>query len=144
MKKNNIKKRKKVTNRWKNYIYKREADNLKLKLSETVKLKETEIATQKYENDSLRKTISQLEEKCNELKEKNQRNLKYCQKFMKYVDKVNDQSEKYLKETKAIRDLVKTRLGMDIFYSKDGKLKIRQKEPAQPQLASLSDFFSSP
>ena len=128
-------------------------------LSETVKLKEAEIATQKDDSDSLRKTVSQLEEKCNELEiignslkerisqgdEANQRRRKYLNKFKKYVDKVNDQNEMYLKETVAIRELVKTTFGAHI-YSKHGKIRIRMKEncQAQTQVATLSDILSSP
>ena len=128
-------------------------------LSETVKLNETEIATQKDDNNGLRKTVSQLEEKCNELEiirnslkerisqgdEANQRLCKYLDKFKKYVDKVNDQSEMYLKETVAIRELVKKRFGAHI-YSKHGKIRmeIKGKCQAQTQVATLSDILSSP
>lgn len=143
--------------RWTNTSYKREAENMKVKLNKLsceVKLKETEIAAQKDEIDRLRKTISQQEDQCNELKEKicqgdqaNKKNVKYLTKFKSYVEKVNDQNEKYLTETVAIRELVKTKFGAEIVSCKDGKLRLRMKENSQeshPQHSTLSDILYCP
>ena len=98
-------------------------------LTETVTLNETQISTQKDDNDTLRKTVGQLEEKCKKLqllehslKEENQTLCKYFEKLKKHVDQCNIQSEKYLKEsekyrkeTKTVKELVKNRFNVRIF-----------------------------
>ena len=106
-------------------------------LTETVKKRDTETAAQKDDNDSLRKIVGQLEEKCNELKlienslkekinqgdEKNQRLCKYLEKLKKYVDQRNNDCEMYLKETKRVKELVKQKFDARIF-SKHGEIRI--------------------
>ena len=103
-------------------------------LHETVQMNATQIAAQRNDNDSLRKTVSQLEQKCNELEliqnslkekinqgdEANQRLCKYLDKLKKYV---TERNEMYLKETTAIKDMVKERFNAGIFF-KDGEIRI--------------------
>ena len=106
-------------------------------MTEIVAKRDTETAAQKDDNDSLRKTVGQLEEKCNELKlienslkekinqgdEKNQRLCKHLEKLKKYVDQCNDDCEMYLKETKRVKELVKEKFNARIF-SKHGEIRI--------------------
>ena len=102
-----------------------------LNLKETVTLNETHIATHKDDNDALRKTVGQLEEKCNKLillehslKEENQGLCKYLEKLKKHVDQCNIQSEMYLKESETIKKLVKNRFNVHIF-SKHGNIILK-------------------
>ena len=102
-----------------------------LNLKATVTLNETHIATQKNDNDALRKTVGQLEEKCNKLillehslKEENQGLCKYLEKLKKHVDQCNIQSEMYLKESETIKKLVKNRFNVHIF-SKHGNIILK-------------------
>jgi len=126
-------------------------------LSETVKMNETQIATLKDDNDSLRKTVSKLEEKCKELElienslnekinkgVKSNLNLcKHLDKLKEDVDEADDLNVKFIKENEAIKHLVKKRFNAHI-YSMNGEIKMKENCQAQPQMATLSDILSSP
>ena len=124
-------------------------------LSETVKMNDTQIATLKDDNDSLRQNLSKSEEKCKELEltenslnekinkgVKSNLNLcKHLKKLKEDVDEADDLNEKFLKENEAIKHLVKKRFNAHI-YSKHGEIRIRIEDNCPTR--TLSDILSSP
>ena len=133
-------------------------ENIIVCKSEELKTKkDTQIATLKVDNDSLRKTVSKLEEKCKELElhenslnekinkgVKSNLNLcKHLDKLKEDVDEADDLNVKFVKENEAIKHLVKKRFNAHI-YSMNGEIKMKENCQAQPQMATLSDILSSP